>query len=68
MIHRDPPDPFRRNLVAFSSVVLGAALFLLSITGPLSPGMNLALRLAAIVFGLGGFFFILFLARRRDRP
>jgi hypothetical protein len=56
----------RRNLVAFSSVALGAALFLLSITGSLSASMNLALRLAAIVFGLGGFFFILFLSSRRS--
>jgi hypothetical protein len=45
--------------------VLGATLFLLSITGALSASMNLALRLAAIVFGLGGFFFILMLSSRR---
>jgi hypothetical protein len=55
----------RKRLVAFSSVVLGAAMLLLSITGSLSASINFALRLAAIVFGLGGLFVVLFLSSRR---
>jgi hypothetical protein len=39
-------------------VVVGAILFLLSITGFLTVGWNFVLRLAAIVLGLGGLFYI----------
>jgi hypothetical protein len=55
----------RRRLVALSSVFLGAAILLLSITDALSASVNFALRLAAIVFGLGGLFFVSFLSNRR---
>ena len=57
----------RRNLVALSFVVVGAILFLLSITGFLTVGWNFVLRLAAIVLGLGGLFYIFILLGRKDR-
>jgi hypothetical protein len=56
----------RKRLVALSSVALGAAMFILSITDTLSASGNFALRSAAIVFGLGGLFFVLFLSNRRS--
>jgi hypothetical protein len=55
----------RRELGVIAPLALGAALLLLSITGFLGAGTNLALRLAALILAFGGVIYLFILRSRR---